>query len=40
LSLISTITNQGQMRFMVYREAMNAGLMIKLLGRVVRDAAR
>jgi hypothetical protein len=28
------------MRFMVYREAMNAGLMIKFLVRVVRDAGR
>jgi transposase len=40
LGLISTVTNQGQMRFMVYREAMNAGLMIKFLGRLVKDAGR
>jgi transposase len=28
------------MRFMVYWEAMNAGLMIKFLGRLVKDAGR
>ena len=38
--LISTVINQGQMRFMVYREAMNANLMIKFLGRLVKVGGR
>ena len=40
LGLISTITNQGQMRFMLYREAMNASIMKKFLARLVKDVDR
>ena len=40
LGLISTITNQGQMRFMLYREAMNASIMKKFLTRLVKDVDR
>jgi transposase len=40
IGLISTVTNQGQMRFMVYRNAMNATVMKKFLQRLVKDAER
>ena len=40
IGLVSTVTNQGQMRFMVYRNAMNATVMKKFLQRLVKDAAR
>jgi len=40
IGLISTVTNQGQMRFMVYRNAMNAAVMKKFLRRLVKDAGR
>jgi transposase len=40
IGLISTVTNQGQMRFMVYRNAMNAAVMKKFLQRLVKDAGR
>ena len=40
LALISTMTNQGQMRFMLYQEAMNASFMKKFLGRLANDVGR
>ncbi|MEJ5358591.1 MAG: IS630 family transposase, partial [Desulfobacterales bacterium] len=40
IGLISTVTNQGQMRLMVYRKAMNAAVMKKFLQRLVKDAGR
>ena len=40
IGLISTVTNQGQMRFMVYREAMNASTMKTFLRRLVKDLDR
>lgn len=39
-SMISAITNEGKMRFMMYEEAMNADLLIKFMGRLIKDAAR
>lgn len=39
-ALISTITNQGKVRFMLYGGAMNASLMIKFMKRLIRDAGR
>ncbi|KKL21878.1 hypothetical protein LCGC14_2441050 [marine sediment metagenome] len=39
-SLISSITNQGKVRFMLYDGGMNANLMIKFLKRLIRDAGR
>jgi transposase len=40
ISMISSITNQGKLRFMVYKEAMNADLFIKFMGRLIKDARR
>lgn len=40
LSLISTVTNNGKLRFMIYRGAMNAKTLIKFLERLIRDADR
>ena len=40
IGFIPTVTNQGQMRFMVYRNAMNAAVMKKFLQRLVKDAGR
>lgn len=40
IGLVSTVTNQGQMRFMVYRNAMNATIMKKFLARLIKGAER
>src|SRR4030043_1477279 len=40
ISMISSITNQGKVRFMVYKDAMNADLLIKFMGRLLKDAGR
>ena len=40
ISLISTVTNQGKVRFMVYENAMNAATLIKFLKRLAKDAGR
>jgi transposase len=40
ISLISTITNQGKVRFMVYEDSMNADTLIKFLKRLVKDTDR
>jgi len=40
ISLISTVTNQGKVRFMVYENAMNAATLIKFLKRLANDAGR
>lgn len=37
INLISSITNQGKVRFMVYQDAMNAQTLIKFLERLIRD---
>lgn len=39
-SMISSITNEGQMRWMVYKGAMNIDLFIKFLGRLIKDSKR
>ena len=36
INMISSITNQGKVRFMVYRKNMNAQVLIKFLGRLVK----
>jgi transposase len=38
INLISSITNQGTVRFMVYQDAMNSQTLIKFLKRLVKDA--
>jgi len=37
-SLISAITNQGKVRFMLYDKGMNAQIFIKFCGRLIKDA--
>ena len=37
INLISSITNQGKVRFMLYRNNMNARTLIKFLNRLVKD---
>jgi len=40
INLISSITNQGKVRFMIYKKTMNAQLMIRFLERLIKDADR
>lgn len=39
-NMISTVTNQGKVRFMLYRETMTAPVLIRFLARLIRDAGR
>jgi transposase len=40
VNLISSITNQGKVRFMIYNNRMNADTLIKFLQRLIKDADR
>ena len=40
MSMVSAITNQGKVRFMIYKDAMNADLMIQFMERLIRDTGR
>lgn len=40
VNMISAITNQGKVRFMVYKETMNAKLFVKFIDRLIKDAGR
>ena len=40
ISMISAITNEGKVRFTIYREAMTQVKLITFMGRLVRDAGR
>ena len=40
LNMISTVTNQGKVRFMLYRETLNGQMLLKFLKRLVKDAGR
>lgn len=40
VSMISAITNQGKVRFMMYRDAMNSEILIKFMTRLTKDAGR
>lgn len=40
IGMISAITNSGQVRFMLYRDAMHAELLIKFMTRLSKDAGR
>ncbi len=40
INLISTVTNQGKVRFMTYESTMNANMLIKFLKRLIKDADR
>ncbi len=39
-SMISSLTNQGKLRFMVYDGALNTAIFLKFLRRLVKDADR
>jgi len=38
VSMLSAITNQGKVRFMMYRDAMHSDLLIKFMARLVKDS--
>ena len=40
LNMVSAITNQGKVRFMLYQETMTTQVFIKFLSRLVKDAKR
>jgi transposase len=40
VNLISSITNQGKVRFMIYKNRMNADTFIKFMERLIKDADR
>jgi len=40
ISMISAITNNGKVRFMLYRETMTGPLLIKFMSRLVKDTER
>ena len=40
VNLISTVTNQGKVRFMVYKDKMNSDTMIKFMERLIKNSER
>ena len=40
INMISSITNQGKVRFMLYRETMTAQVLIKFMSRLIKDTDR
>lgn len=40
VNLISSVTNQGKVRFMVYNNKMNSQTMIKFMKRLIKDASK
>lgn len=40
INMISAITNQGKVRFMLYEEKMNSAMFIKFLARLIKDSPR
>ncbi len=40
LSMLSTVTNRGKLRFSLFEGSINAKILIKFLGRLLRDADR
>ena len=40
VNLISSLTNQGKVRFMIYENRMNADIFIKFMKRLIKDADR
>lgn len=40
INLISSVTNRGDMRFMLYEESLTADVLIKFLERLIKDAQR
>ena len=40
INMISSLTNQGKVRFMLYEDKMTSGIFIKFMSRLVRDSSR
>ena len=40
LNMISTLTNQGKVRYMLYEETMTREVLLRFLGRLIQDAGR
>lgn len=40
INMISTVTNQGKVRFMIYKETMTAPVLIKFMKRLIKDVDR
>ena len=40
INMISSVTNQGKVRFMIYRKSMNAQILIKFLRRLIKGSDR
>lgn len=40
INLISPVTNQGEVRFMIYKDTMNAKTFLKFVKRLIRDATQ
>jgi len=40
ISMISAVTNEGKVRFMIYREAMTQAKLVTFMGRLARDTGR
>lgn len=40
INMVSSITNHGKVRFMLYRETMTSQVLIKFMSRLIRDADR
>jgi transposase len=40
ISMLSAITNQGKVRFMMYRDTMNSVLLVKFMTRLIKDSER
>ena len=40
INLISSITNQGKVRFMIYRKSMNSQTLIKFMKRLIKDVGQ
>ena len=40
VSMISTITNQGKVRWMIYRDTLHSAVFIRFMERLIKDAAR
>jgi len=40
LNMISSITNQGKVRFMIYEDTMDAAMLIRFMERLIKDAGR
>ena len=40
VNMLSTVTNQGKVRWMVYRDTLSSAVFIRFLARLIKDAAR